>query len=229
MRHLLIVFILLGGIINPLFAQVTVGDETNYSEFESDGTLEFHGDATVWNDYVVPLASAISGKNVPPFIKFMDDGSGSDGVFAFAFEDQSNPGNEQSLSFTIQMPHNWKEGSTIYPHLHWSPGDNTNGAVVWGLEYTWIEYNSSTPQTFPATTVETITASFTSSDHMHLLHSFSAITPNSNQDNISSILVMRIFRNSSNAADTYNGDAFGLSFDIHYEMDTGGSRQEFIK
>ncbi len=212
-----------------LFAQVQIGGDVNYAEIEQDGTLEFHGDATVFDDLVIPLISGKSATNPPTFTLFMNNGSTSEGVYAYLFENVAS-NSENQVFFTIQMPHAWKTGSEIYPHIHWAPEDNGTGAVVWGMEYTWVEYNASTTQQFPQTTIVTGTStSFSNSAHKHLITPFGAITPSSNQDDISSVLVVRLFRNSSNAADTYTGGAFGLSFDLHYERDTDGSRTEWVK
>lgn len=232
MKKILFAAIILIGCFTILSAQVEIGDASgNITEFELDGTMEFHGNATVYEDLRVALtAGKVGVANPPIFAQFRDNGSGSPGVYAYSFADESNATKEQQLMFTVQMPHAWSNGSTIYPHIHWSPGDNNSGAVVWGLEYTWIEYNSASPEQFTTTTIITTTSDpVSNSQYDHLLTSFPSITPNTSQDNISSILLMRIFRNSSNAADTYTGSAFGLSFDIHYEINTAGSRQEFIK
>jgi hypothetical protein len=43
------------------------------------------------------------------------------------------------------------------------------------------------------------------------------------------MLCCRIFRNSSDATDDLAQSAFGFEVDFHYEVDTMGSRQEFIK
>ena len=47
---------------------------------------------------------------------------------------------------------------------------------------------------------------------------------------ISSIVLIRLYRNSTDAADTCNGkDLWIHEFDIHYERDRPGSRQEMTK
>ena len=114
---------------------IRMGDPTggDYIEVESDGTIEFNGDATVWDDLRVSLDRAkLSGANTPTFEKMKDDGGGpaSNGVYAYNFDD------DDELWFSVQMPHCWKQGSTIYPHLHWcSETDATGDDVGIGLEY----------------------------------------------------------------------------------------------
>lgn len=204
-----------------LYAQIEMGSTTDYTEIEADGTIEFHGDATVWNDYVVPF-SAVKTKNtkIPSWESFMGE------IYQYAFD---GSGTDQEVGFAIQMPHDW-DGSAIYPHIHWSPSTDDGGAVVWGIEYTWVEYNDTAPLEFPATiTSTTISEELSGDGHKHLITAFNAITPSGDQDNISSILVVRFFRNSSVTEDDYEHDAFALSFDIHYRLNTLGSREEFTK
>jgi len=213
-----------------LFAQtnsVTIGSASGYSKIETDGTLEFAGDATVWEDYVVPFTSVkIRAETSPPdFAQFLNDGEDppSTGVYGYAF----SASELQEVFFTIQMPHSWA-GTAIYPHIHWSPSDNTAGIVTWGIEYTWVNYSTSS-KLFPATEISTTnyTVSTNQGKH-HLIAKFDAITPIvDEQDGISSILVVRFFRDADN--DTYAADAFALSFDIHYEKNTVGSRGEYVK
>ena len=45
----------------------------------------------------------------------------------------------------------------------------------------------------------------------------------------SNVLLCRLFRDADNGSDDLTGDAAGISIDFHYQKDTLGSRQEFIK
>jgi len=55
----------------------------------------------------------------------------------------------------------------------------------------------------------------------HLIASFGAISGTGKTMN--SILVCRLYRDATNAADTYVNEAGLLSFDIHFEIDKLGS------
>lgn len=211
----------------------TIGDGTNDLKIEADGSVFLEGEATAFNDIVVPLFNTRLGNtNQPIWSKMKDNGSGSRGVYTFTFEDVS-ASSEQEVYFSVQLPHNWKEGTAILPHVHWSPQTTgKTGAVVWGLEYTWVNYVAASPITFPATTIITntsITVNGSTDQDKHLLTQIGTITPDNTQNKISSILMCRFFRKSGDAADTYNGNAAVLSVDFHYEIDAIGSRQEYIK
>jgi hypothetical protein len=205
-------------------------NSTDNLSISTTGAITLNGAATTFNDLVVPVTAVRLGNtNSPTFVVMKNDGGTSRGVWTFTFENLS-VSSEQEVFFSIQMPHNWKEGSTIYPHVHWSPQSAGTGAVVWGLEYSWVNYDATTPIAFPNTTVMTLTAPVASgSTDKHLLASFPSITPSTSQDNISSIIMCRFWRKSADAADTFTGNAALLSFDIHYEIDGFGSNTDFIK
>jgi len=231
MRIQILCLLFFFGSAGSLVAQtdsVTIGSETGYSKIETDGTLEFAGDAKVWEDYVVPFTSVkIRSETSPPdFAQFQDDGASSTGVYGYAFDASAL----QEVFFTIQMPHSWA-GTAIHPHIHWSPETDATGSVVWGMEYTWINYHPTTSLEFPASTTITATSDPIDGQALHhLITEFSSITPTvDEQDGISSIIVVRFFRAAENDSDTYAADAFALSFDIHYERNTVGSREEFVK
>jgi hypothetical protein len=202
-------------LLNNVFRTLFAGDYGggNYSEFETDGTLEFIGDATVWDDLRVPLVTArVAGANVPAFETFVG------GTMAWNFDD----GDEIFLA--VQMPHSWLIGSTIYPHLHWSPESDVDPSdnIGIGLEYTWANIGDD----FPATT--TITRDVpTGIDQAfaHLIHNFdvSGIDPPAGVTAVSSMLICRVFRQAA-GSDNYADGAFFVEFDIHYQIDTVGSR-----
>ncbi len=212
----------------------TIGDGTNDTKIEADGSISLEGTATAYTDIVVPLFIAKIGEssNQPVWSKMKDNGASSRGVYTFTFQNVTT-NNEQEVFFSVQLPHNWREGSPIYPHVHWAPQTTgQNGAVVWGLEYTWVNYNETTPIAFPNSVIMTATSASingTSDADKHLITPLGTLTPNGNQDKISSILMCRFYRKSGDSADTYNGDAAVLSVDFHYEMDGIGSHTQYVK
>ena len=203
----------------------------NSLAISDNGFVTLNGSATTWTDMVVPVTAVKLGStNSPTFVVMKNNGT-SRGVWTFTFGDFGS-GSEQEVFFSIQMPHNWKEGSTIYPHVHWSPQSAVAGSVVWGFEYSMVNYNQAAPIIFPTTTlVTTTTAAVTVTDiDKHFIAAFTAITPSATQDKISSIIMCRLWRNSANNLDTYDGgNAALLSFDIHYEIDSFGSNDQYVK
>lgn len=209
--------------VNVSSAGVTkIGDVTagNDTKIEADGSLMFEGNATVWDDLRVSMDNGSSSATLGYF-----PGDSSGGQIWY-FKDASGL---ETLSFQAQLPHSYKEGTNIYPHIHWTPKASEPGNVEWNLDYTWVNYDATTPLAFPATATSTVVATGPFVQRTHLITSLASGGLNGAGKKVSSILICRIWRNSANSADTYSNDAGLLSLDFHYQIDTVGSREEYVK
>lgn len=188
-------------------------DGVNFSQFEADGTLVFSGNATVWDDLRFPATSINpTGAEDPMTFDKVNFGF-------LAIHDAT-----QSLAMIAQMPHGWKLGSDIYPHIHWGPSSVNTGNVLWRMQYKWTNLG------------DTDAGSFTTSDvlqaasgvvNRHQLVSFPVISGFGKT--ISSMLSIKISRVGGDPTDTYTGSSLLKEFDIHYEIDALGSRSELVK
>ena len=211
----------------PLGHNYRFGQGDNYLNISSSGTLSLHGNATVWDDLrFSAVSSKLGGSKDPGFAVFKTNASGSQGVFTYWFDDDA----EEEIYLIAQMPHAWKAGSLISPHVHWTPAANGTGTVSWGLEYSWANVNSVFPSTSTIYGNQVLGSHVNISGSVHYLTELSAITGTSKT--LSSMIVMRLFRNATGAGssgDSYANDAGLLEFDIHYEMDGLGSESEYTK
>src|SRR5574343_165243 len=179
------------------------------------------GQSTRWDDLRITLDRGSDATQIDFF-------TGSSGPQLWYFRNNSGV---ESMSFTVQLPHSWKEGTTIYPHLHWTPKSSGSGDVEWNLEYSWVNYNPTTPEVFPAITTTTVvsTGPFTANTHMISPLTSGNAGISGTGKKISSVLICRIWRNSSNAADTYGGNAGLIFLDFHIQVDGYGSSTEYVK
>ncbi len=215
----LVIALSLGILVNLVSAQ-EVKINSNLA-IEADGTVRMDNTAMVWDDLRVTLDKGSSSA-------ILDWVSGSSGSQIWFFRWNAA---EEAMSFTVQLPHNWKEGTTIYPHLHWLPKTTASGNVEWIFEYSWANYNATTPVAFPAATTITVTSTgpFTANTHrIQSLTTGDAGLTGTGQL-ISSILICRIWRNGTRPNDTYDANAGVLFLDFHYQLDTFGSRDVFTK
>lgn len=198
---------------------------------EADGTFRLDGNATVWDDLMVyPDATTKSGSYSPTWTRFAQNG-GSQGVFLWMFD----PSIEQELYFTIQIPHSYKLGTSIYPHVHWTTisGTPTGTNVTWGLEYTMIKiggtFNSTTTLITSNTVIPPIGTP--TGTRQHIITPFGAISGGTapNDIDVSTVLVCRLYRMVGDSNDTFSNSVGLLGFDIHYEKDTEGSRTQYQK
>ena len=103
-----------------------VGAGTSCLTVQSDGTIVFTGDATVWDDIRAP-ATAIN----PPGQVSDPDWDNTNGGWLF------DPAGTEILYIILQFPHSYKEGSNVDPHVHWMPTNTQPGSVLWRIEYKW--------------------------------------------------------------------------------------------
>lgn len=172
-----------------------------------------------WEDLRVPVnAVRVSGSKPPTW-------SDGDAMSLLKFSDQALEGNEEKIYFTVQLPHSYKEGTDIYPHVHWMPPDATDADVAWKLTYNW----SNIGDTFSTTAqTSTIIANTGAKAWKHSMASFPKLSGKGKK--ISSMITCMLQRNSSNASDTYTStDAYFMEIDFHYQVDSNGSRQEKVK
>jgi hypothetical protein len=199
-----------------------LGGNVNGIKINVGGEITFIGSATRWDDLRIEPNARTTGAKAPTFATYKTT------LYLYDF-DNAAAGSEKEIFFTVQLPHAWKEGSTIYPHVHWvNRTAGTAGHVVrWGLEWTKAKIAT----VFGATTTQYGTTIVASGDitvaDSHLITSLGSITMTG--DTVSTVLICRLFRNSSDSADTYTGTAGLLYIDFHIELDSFGSAQEYIK
>ena len=211
---------------NTFHDETRFGAGANYVSLTQDG-VRLAGAATAWDDLMIPGTSVKTTGNSPPDLAGGFAGDNTLDLYVF------DGGNTlEQVFFTIQMPHNWKQGSTIYPHVHISPtstnGGDTNERVVrFVLEYTWANIWG----TFGATaTLNLDSDPFVpnTSQWKHLLAK-NATGIDGTGKTLSSMLICRLYRDPAADADTYPQDVAFLQFDVHYEIDSLGSETEYGK
>jgi len=122
------------------------------------------------------------------------------------------------IAIQAQMPHGWYAGSTIYPHVHWSPTDTNTGNVLWRLSYKIADINGVFPGSF--TSVDKLQAGAGVVD-THQVAVFSGITMTGYI--ASAMLLILVSRIGNDGTDTYTGTAKLNEFDIHMQIDKLGT------
>lgn len=169
----------------------------------------------VYNDLNMPVTSLAPGATAPG--NFTIPGTG------LVIKSFTGTAAAQSAHGTLEILHDYKEGSDIIPHIHWCPTTTGAGDVKWQLEYSWA--NGGGTITTSTTISATATVSGTVANEQRL--NFPTITGTGKT--IGSRFVYRLFRDPADGADTYAADAGAFDFGIHYLMDTVGSRQVTTK
>ena len=189
------------------------------SEWVNNFATKLTGLDTSWDDLRVSLSTAkLPAADYPGWGQIKDNGSGSVGVFGYHF------GDGEYVFLTTQLPHSYKEGSTIYPHIHFMTTTDVSPTDKFGigLEYLWSDISDTLATTTTVVTREVETGVNTAYDHQ--LADIPAAGIAGTGMGISSIFMCRLYRYAA-TGDNYAGDIVITDFDIHFEKDTWGSTE----
>jgi hypothetical protein len=181
---------------------------------------QMQGDDTVWDDLDFAMTFRSNPSEDPPVWTQISN----TGVYAWAFQ------NTDKAYFQRQILHAFKIGQTSWrPHVHWMPTTTATYTGTWTLTITG-HVTSDTPSEAPLLTTVTRTGAFDLSatawqGHLTPLNDG---TPGKVIDGtgwtISTILFAKLeLTLSAGAACVLSG------FDLHGQIDTLGSREEYVK
>lgn len=169
---------------------------------------------TVWDDLPPsPIIGARLGSSAPTLATFVGN------VEQYTFDAT----NDYVIGAT-EITHKWKEGTTIYPHIHWATnGTNANDrGVKWSLEYTIGD--SAEAFAGAATTVVDVTIPLATADRTHLISDFDTAITGTNY-RIGAYICWRLSRvATAHANGAPAADPFGLAVGFHAECERIGSR-----
>jgi len=183
------------------------------------GAIELND--TVWDDFVVPATALRLGGANPA-----DEESYKDGI-VISFDDAL----DEYVYFTIQLPHRYKEGTDLDFHLHWTI--KTSGAgggaenVKWDVTYSASSPTSDASEAWPASSPGTTTVdvqNYAADDHIIT----DIVTMTGTNYKISEVIICSLKRDTG-VANNYGDEAYVASMDVHYQVDTMGSREELAK
>lgn len=173
----------------------------------------YHAD-TVWDDIILPPDRLGLGASAPDRVTLIGN------IQCYGFD---GGGTIEQLFGSFEIPHDYKEGTTLRPHVHCAPSSTDVGDIKWNIEFSLKNRND------VYDTVSTISAIVTTNgiDREHLIEEFETIVDPSLL--IGATCEFRLYRDPTDIEDTYNADALLLSVGIHYEVDGDGSRNVMSK
>jgi hypothetical protein len=173
-------------------------------------------------DDVYPSAVAVgtTGSNVPSFTAF----TGNLKAYEFVGSAQMK---EMNLSF--QFPHARKDGTNVNPHLHLYVPANAGAAanVRFGMEYAWSDIGD-TGAISTTTVYGDLAIGAGDPIKQNEILSLGEIADPFTED-MSSIFMMRLFRDPTAAADTFTSSVWLMSADIHVQRTWIGSKFLFSR
>ena len=162
------------------------------------------GDASMWEDLRFPATQTKLGANLKPDFDFTDIGL----LFP-----QNNTG--EVVYMVVQLPHNYKLGTSLRPHIHFIQSAAT--VPVFKISYRWIN-NSGTVGSFTTIATTTLRYTYTSGSILQVAEFPEVVAPTGVK--LSSMLDIKLYREDN----VVTGDVLVKEFDIHYQLDSFGSR-----
>ncbi len=129
------------------------------------------------------------------------------------------------LYFSAQLPHSYKEGTNIEFHIHLAYPDAVAGNSVWYFTYSWANDNEAFPA--PSNSGQVVIASPGIIDDHQRDEIIASIDGTGKK--ISSVLLCSIQRTGTHGDDNYGNIIYLVSADFHHQIDTIGSRTQFVK
>ena len=180
-------------------------------------------DDTVWDDEKFPFIGqridTTSGRLGYDYTEL--------GIF---FADNARYAATEQVSMVSQLSHKWKLESAVYPHFHWFQSSANIPNFL--LEYRKYKNGDSVPSTW-VKAVSTPVFTYTSGTILQI-SVFPAVDM-TGIDSVSLFTDYKFYRDTLNdsgefaGADPLTGNALVKEFDVHFEIDTAGSRQEYVK
>jgi hypothetical protein len=129
---------------------------------------------------------------------------------------------ENVIAGVAQLPHAWKRGSAIRPHIHWSKPVGSANATTWMLYYRILGFSGEVHGNLVGPVAATATLGDPTTANSMLITAFGEIDMTGQKE--SACLAWQIRRMGNSDAD--NGTARLFEFDIHYQTDKSGTVAE---
>ncbi len=205
----------IGIITNPQYRTLKVGDISNgnYMQVLADGTIRLEGDARTWTDFSVPLTRDKQGQSSKPDYDFTNLG------LLFPQNDES-----EEIFLNLQMLHQKALGLSIEMHVHYI--QSSADQPIFELQYKFYNNGADVPGSW--TTLDTSLLKgrhiWTTNDMMQK-GVFPLITTPVNEI-VSANLDVKLYRQTG---DGVAGDVLTKYVDFHFQIDSLGSAQEYLK
>jgi hypothetical protein len=163
-----------------------------------------------WDDITVPFTQSKQGSNLKPDFDYTNLGL----LFP-------NNNTAEVVDVIVQFPHNRKLGTNIKPHIHFV--QSSANQPVFKMNYRWYDNGASATPNFTTLTASTFAFEYVSGSILQIV-SFPEID-GSSIVGLSSMMDIKIYRDDA----VVTGDVLVKEFDIHYQLDSNGSRSELVK
>lgn len=179
----------------------------------------------VWDDYITSGLAVAGGVSPPALTTFI----GNIKLYAFTGTGPT----AKDVYATTHILHGIRPGSDINLHVHYSTNTTATASskVIWNVEWTLARgYGLGTfgDPAVPSTSCGTmsVTSTVSVAPFVHHITSDAAMTiPTNAEMTPDSVFLLRLYRDPTHVADTFDGNAFLIQVDFHYQRDRVGTTE----
>ena len=159
-----------------------------------------------WRDITSSIEVRGTGANDPTFAVYT-------GTLLRQYQFSASTMNEVFMVFHV--PHDWVPGTSIYFHTHWSNASAVpdTGNVVWKFDYSFAKGFGQ--GAFPAVSTVQVIAASPAVRYTHNVSETPAVTIAEME--VYGLILVRCYRDATNASDTCTDAVFLHTADIHYQ------------
>lgn len=171
---------------------------------------------SLWDD--IPIIPSVfrAGVSAPDLIDFI--GSATK-IYGF-----NGGSTAEYLDGCFELLHGYAESTDLRPHIHWCPTTSAAGNIKWQMRYEIKNTN----ETFTGTNTITVAIDNTEETAWKSLVVEFDVIPGS-ELSIGAQCIFTLFRDPTDEEDTYPDDAGLITFGIHYQINSDGSRSVMAK
>lgn len=195
------------GVLNVDSSITTGTTAANYVSIDSKNSVRMYGSSTVFDDLMFPFTTGFQGINPYPTFN-------ADSIY-YNWVIDTVGASKCMMYFIIQMPHTYKEGTTIYPHVHYKY-ETAVGTPTFRMKYKWYDSPESGNTNVAYNWYSMSNTTGTTNNTIQMCYNGGISGVNKT---ISSILICELYL----VAQTGTGDVHAYQFDIHFEKDAVGS------
>jgi hypothetical protein len=201
-----------------------LGTPPNYTAFEDDGTMAAYGEATCYRDMLQSVTAAQLTSPAGDFQQNVAEASVTAKASARYPTDY--------LTTNWQINHDWMLGTAVHPHIHW--WQTSVNMPNWLLAYRWQIQGGAKVTGWTELIWTTNRATWTAGT-LNQITGFGAIVAPAGYGQVSDIVQIRLYRDVTNVSTKFDGvetdpiDQGIVNLDGHIQVDTLGSRQEYVK
>lgn len=198
-----------------------LGTSTNYSAWDSTGHQTMSGNARPWRD---ELTDALNIKTTGTGVALntADNTVEFSAVAAYA---------NDYLYLNVQLNHDKDLSSSIYPHIHFFQKSNAVPNFV--IQYRWQKSLGEKVTSWSILKCNTLAEAYSGTTKNNIAYCTPIAPPTGS--GLSDIVQFRVGRDTGNVsglftgADPFAGVAGVLAVDIHFQINSFGSTDEYIK